>query len=189
MFKAKEIEDFLNKDDCQYLIDNFKDIDIWTSGGTDFWSNRVINMQQIINFDEKTGNIVISVRNRIAEKLKEVYNLENVYSDLFQMVRWFPGMEQPPHADDMTNIDSPDLEWFRHREYAAIVYLNDNYSGGQTYYPNYDYYISPKVGKLALHPGDPEHLHGVTKIENEIRYTLASFWTTDRNFADEWSIH
>jgi hypothetical protein len=78
------------------------------------------------------------------------------------------------------------LEWFNHREYGAIIYLNDNYSGGHTYYPNHNFDIAPAVGKLAIHPGDPEHLHGVSKIEDGVRYTLASFWTQDEKYFDGW---
>jgi hypothetical protein len=39
---------------------------------------------------------------------------------------------------------------------------------------------------LAVHPGDPEHLHGVTKVENGMRYTLASFWTQEEEYFDGW---
>jgi hypothetical protein len=98
-------------------------------------------------------------------------------------------MEQPPHADDMTNAKSENensLDWFAHREYGAIIYLNDNYNGGHTYYPNHNFDIKPEAGKLAVHPGNPEHLHGVTKVSDEIRYTLASFWTQDKEYFDQW---
>jgi hypothetical protein len=36
--------------------------------------------------------------------------------------------------------------------------------------------ITPEMGKLAVHPGDVDHLHGVTKIEENVRYTIAFFW-------------
>jgi hypothetical protein len=122
---------------------------------------------------------------RCKEKIKELYDVEDVYSDTLQIVRWFPEMEQPPHADDMTNTDIKGLE---HRAYGSIIYLNDNYEGGKTYYPNFDVSITPKVGNLAIHPGDPEHLHGVTKIQDGMRYTIASFWTLNKLHSHDWPI-
>jgi hypothetical protein len=78
------------------------------------------------------------------------------------------------------------LKEFSYREFGSIVYLNDNYSGGHTYYPNYNFDIKPEAGKLAVHPGDPEHLHGVSKIEGTTRYTLAAFWSRNKDYFDDW---
>jgi hypothetical protein len=95
-------------------------------------------------------------------------------------------MSQPPHADDMTDTN---ISGFEHRSFGSIIYLNNDYLGGHTYYPNFDIEIIPEAGKLAVHPGDPNHLHGVTKIENGIRYTVASFWTTEKEKGNDWSIY
>ena len=98
----------------------------------------------------------------------------------------FPETEQPAHADDMTNYEG--MEWFHHRHYGAILYLNDDYKGGHTFYPQHNFEIIPKAGTLALHPGDTNHLHGVTKIKNSKRYTIASFWTREKKYSDGWSL-
>ena len=39
-----------------------------------------------------------------------------------------------------------------------------------------------------MHPGDPEHLHGVTKIEGGMRYTIASFWTYEKERSHDWPV-
>jgi hypothetical protein len=190
MFNAKIVENFLSKDVCEFIVNSVKDISPWESGGDDFWDNRSLNIRTL--FDKghsELAKILINTKDKVKKEIEEAYGQGPVYSDLFQVVRWFPGMEQPPHADDMTNVEGEDdLEWFAHRNFGAIIYLNDDYSGGETFYPQHEISISPEAGKLAVHPGTPDHMHGVTKIENETRYTLASFWTFDKEFADEWSI-
>jgi hypothetical protein len=142
------------------------------------------------SYENKNVDIAIIVNN-IRKKIKKIIELEygngkEVYADLIQIVRWFPGMEQQPHADDMKNIDDAD-KWFNHRDFGAILYLNDDYEGGITYYPEYELGIIPKSGRLAIHPGDSDHLHGVTKIENVNRYTIASFWTFDKSYESDYS--
>jgi hypothetical protein len=183
MFNAVTKENFITKENCEYLIKTATELDIWESGGTGFWENRVLNYYTILQRDKKAAEIMLDANSRCGNIIKNNYAIPEVYSDTLQIVRWFPGMEQPPHADDMTNTD---IHGFEHRVFGSIIYLNDDYEGGQTYYPNYKISITPQAGKLAVHPGDPEHLHGVTKIEGGMRYTIASFWTLDKNKSHKW---
>lgn len=187
MLNAKLIKNFVSVEDCEYLINAATCLDEWESGGSAFWDNRVLNYTSMLKFDRDAAIIMLDANIRCGQTIKEEYNLEDsAYSDTLQLIRWFPGMEQPPHADDMTNTDT---NGFQHRAYGSIIYLNDSYSGGHTYYPNFDFDIKPEVGALAIHPGDPEHLHGVTQVQDGLRYTIASFWTLDRSKAHDWSIY
>jgi hypothetical protein len=186
MFNAKIVENLISKEDCEYLVNAAIASDLWENGGDTFWNNRVINYSRMVDFDHKASEIMIRSNIECGKKIKELYNLdEDVYSDTLQVIRWFPGMEQSPHADDMSNTD---IVGFSHRDFGSILYLNDRYSGGQTYYPNFNINITPQTGSLAIHPGDPEHLHGVTKVEGSNRYTIASFWTKDKEKSGGWSL-
>jgi hypothetical protein len=186
MFNAKITKDFVSKEDCRYLLSFAYSWDSWESGGSEFWDNRVTNYTSVLSFDKKAAGIMLKANRDCSELIKSSYNLEfPVYSDTLQLIRWFPGMEQRPHADDMTNSE---IKGFEHRAFGSIIYLNDDYQGGRTFYPNFDIEIVPEAGSLAVHPGDPEHLHGVTKIENSVRYTIASFWTFNKEKSHEWPI-
>lgn len=188
MFNAKTVDNFLSFEESNSILSFARSVEQWEGGGDHFWSNRCLNPEYIYNnYSKEIPTLMKTIKDRLGENLKSLYGLNEIYCDTFQIVRWFEGMEQPPHCDDMK--DSEGTEGFHHREFGAIVYLNDNYEGGQTYYPNYNFYITPKSGTLAIHPGDIEHLHGVTKVTGSIRYTLASFWTSRKEFDHEWSIH
>lgn len=191
MHSIKTYNNFMSKDEIKYILDFAKGIEQWEDGGgMGFWSNRSLNAITIYNqHDKMVGKFLYNLRERVKSAIQEMYILDKpIYPDLFQIVRWFPGMEQPPHADDMTNSDQDGLDWYHHRHFGSIIYLNNDYSGGHTYYPQYDIEIKPEPGTLAVHPGDPDHLHGVTKIEDDIRYTIASFWTFDKEYFDGWTI-
>lgn len=188
MFNPKIVDDFLNKDECKKILEFAKSVESWGQDDSDFWNNRFLNSSDIATINPDIGKLIYDIRSRVAVQIESQYGIKKIYPDLFQIVRWFPGMEQSPHADDMTNADGDGLDWFAHREFGAIIYLNEDYSGGKTYYPNYNFEVEPKSGKLAIHPGDPEHLHGVTKVDGNIRYTLASFWTRDKSYFDNWII-
>jgi hypothetical protein len=178
MFNPKLFNNFITKDSCSYLIAKAIESNLWEGGGSSFWDNRVINYSKLLTYDKNAAKIMKNANLRCAIKIQEEYFINKpIYSDTLQVIRWFPEMEQSPHADDMTNTE---IKGFEHRVFGSIIYLNNNYNGGHTYYPNHNFEIIPEIGKLAIHPGNPEHLHGVTKIKDNIRYTIASFWTFEK---------
>lgn len=187
MLNAKIIKNFISKEDSKYIIDASIRSNLWQNAGSKFWDGRAITYKNLKEFDEKAGSIMLDANNRCKDVIEKEYGLQKkIFPDFLQVIRWFPGMEQYPHADDMTNTD---INGFQHRKFGSIIYLNDDYSGGRTYYPKFNFEIVPQVGMLAVHPGDPEHLHGVTKIYGAMRYTIASFWAYEREAPVGWSIY
>ena len=187
LFKAKTFENFISDKEIDTILSFAKTKQTWEDSGP-FWNNRTLNLEFLFNSEDHEIAIIINnIRKKIKETIQTEYgNGKEVYADLIQLVRWFPGMEQHPHADDMKNIEDSD-EWFHHRDFGAILYLNNDYEGGITVYPEYELGIVPKPGMLAVHPGDSDHIHGVTRIENSNRYTIASFWTFDKKYEHDYS--
>jgi hypothetical protein len=181
LFNAKTQELIISKEEAENIVGIVSKIDEWENAGSDFWDGRALNYSNIYeNHDKELGLFLFKLIDKIKNSITEMYGLEQeIYPDLLQVIRWFPGQEQPPHSDNM--MDTEHHEENQHRVFGAIIYLNDNYKGGCTYYPQYGIEIKPEVGKLAVHPGDTDHMHGVSKIEDSIRYTIASFWTFDKN--------
>ena len=60
---------------------------------------------------------------------------------------------------------------------ATLLYLNNNYSGGEIYFPGYDISIKPNAGDLVCFPDTPDFVHGVKPISNGIRYTIPRWFT------------
>jgi hypothetical protein len=58
---------------------------------------------------------------------------------------------------------------------AILVYLNDDYVGGHLYFPEFDYYITPKPGDIVIFPGSLYYVHGVSEITSGVRYTLSKW--------------
>src|SRR4051794_11977436 len=59
-----------------------------------------------------------------------------LFTDLLQIVKWSPGMSMPAHDDNA-------FEGVGHRQFSAIVYLNDDYEGGETYFTRLDAAVKP----------------------------------------------
>ena len=84
--------------------------------------------------------------------------------DYVGVVRWPVGTFMKPHLDD-NNKHNPDI-------FAAMLYLNDDYSGGHTCFEHME--VKPEVGKLIIF-SNAHYLHYVNKVEGAERFVL-SFW-------------
>lgn len=190
-FRARIVDGFLTQEECESIVNLVSSIEPWQEDPDEsLWSNRSLSDSIIkTKYSEEIGNKLYEIKARIAQEIKNFYNIDEVYADLLSISRWFPGMDQTPHADDMSNVDEEKYKWFHHRDFGSVIYLNTNYSGGHTYYPDHNIEVTPKAGTLVIHPASPDHLHGVTKIEGNVRYTISSFWTTDKSYDDSATLH
>ena len=91
------------------------------------------------------------------------------------LVRWLPGNEQSPHSDKQLNDGSPNP--FPTYDINSIIYWNNDFEGGQFYYPEHDIELEIEPGMAVAHPGDIHYLHGVKPIISGTRWTTPSFYT------------
>lgn len=180
----KTFQNFLTPEEVKAFLEYARSKDKWDPAqGT--WDNRSLSVESIFKDRPDLAILLDKTQTKIKNSIEKSYGLDKeINADLIQLVRWFPGNLQSAHADDMTNSNA---KGFSHREYGAILYLNEDYKGGHTFYPQYDFEVIPKSGMLAVHPGTPDYLHGVTKVEEDMRYTIASFWTSVDGFKRDYS--
>jgi hypothetical protein len=88
-------------------------------------------------------------------------------SGLKTLQRMQEGIQLKAHTDQDTD---PSIR------YATIIYINDNYNGGELFFTNKDIEIKPKAGSLIVFPGTNEFNHGVRHVQaGPIRYVLVGF--------------
>jgi predicted 2-oxoglutarate/Fe(II)-dependent dioxygenase YbiX len=105
-----------------------------------------------------------------------------LYSDTAQLVRWQEGHELTPHADNVEPDGAPNAT--PHRSYSSLLYLNDDYVGGETYFPGHGVRLKPEAGALVLFGAGPQYVHGVTRVTHGLRYTYAGWFTHDPQHED-----
>ena len=75
---------------------------------------------------------------------------------------------------------------YGHRIFGTIVYLNDDYLGGEIFYPQYGIEVKPKAGSLIIHRGNSDNIHGIKKIISGTRYAIPAFWGVDPEYNNEF---
>jgi hypothetical protein len=71
-------------------------------------------------------------------------------------------------------VEGMDYEEKKITEYGIIIYLNNDFVGGELYYPNQDLVYTPNPGDLVIHAAKEECRHGVKEITDGVRYTITS---------------
>lgn len=64
-------------------------------------------------------------------------------------------------------------------QYAAVLYINDDYVDGEVFFPQQDLKLRPKPGTLLIFPGTKDYVHGVHQVgDGPVRYVLPAFIKT-----------
>ena len=106
------------------------------------------------------------------------FPVEPKFSTLNNYVYWNPGKRMLPHYDNLGGDHSAPVM------YGCVFYLNDNFEGGELWYPNQGVEYVPEAGDMIIHPGSREYSHGVRDIISGLRISAGSF-ITQKDQSDE----
>ena len=162
-----EIDNFIDNNLCDYFVthhkENFEQLNLQ--------KNSDITLQhrdtKIISCEGqayRAGNLHYKV---LLSKLN--YLIKSYFKDSLinysQIVEWPEKSSQDEHIDTY------------YHPFTSIIYLNDNYSGGETVVGGK--ILKPKKGKIVLFDGNKVK-HQVLEISSGIRYTNATWYITPK---------
>jgi hypothetical protein len=195
------IHDFLTKEEIEKSLAFQKELtenNLWDPTGNgkpssqeDNWSQRFFPSWYLKRKDLGYGakkdiellNMLVEIRKRLKKQIQQKYNIENIYCDSLNLIRWPHGLAQPPHADfENFGLEDHVHNW---REIGNVIYLNNDFDGGQIFYPQHNVEVEIKPGMAVFFPGDIHHVHGVKRILNGTRYTISTFWSGYPHHADD----
>jgi hypothetical protein len=186
----KIIPNFIDLEDLKKIQSFLPDINEWMNAGENqyaedgtctydalYWSNRQCSWDILKRINLEIYNLIDFYIDKMKLFLQDSFNVELTKRPPV-IIRWFPGLEQHPHADKQLNDGSPNP--FPTYDINSLFYYNDNYTGGELYYPQYDLEIKPSPGLAVAHPGDINYLHGVKAVLSGERFTTPSFYTISK---------
>lgn len=170
----------VSHEECNSIIDYLlteKAVDKIVKHGMP-WENSD-NLSFIDVKDKKVRAMIDRYRFTLTQLVYETYR-EIAYPHFSDLVVWRKDMEMGFHKDN--GYEGSDQNIFRIRKYSAILYLNDNYLGGETVIKQEnkpDFVSVPKQGSVTIFKSNEECFHGVNQIKKGTRYTIASWFSTD----------
>ena len=193
-----EVENFMTPEELSTLQEFARTNTVWdkteshvdedgiVTYDADYWKDRVATFGSLNKANPEIPVIINNLVNRLKPIIEEFFSVEaNPTSPA--IVRWLPGQLQQPHADKelhegngaAAGEDRPND--FPYYDLASLFYINDDYEGGELYFPQHNIQFKPKPGAAYFFPGDKNYVHGVTEIVSGIRYTCPFFWTITKH--------
>lgn len=174
--KIYQVENFIPSAVCDSIVKWFKEEKrLEINEGNSLFDNRTIPYASIK--DNWIKQQVNGYRFDITVEARKLYGTK-LYPDYTDLVYWPTGMSMDVHADAVWLDGTPAV--FPYRFCAGVCYLNDDYEGGETYFPRHNKEVAPKKGKIVLFPSTLEYQHGVRKVIGE-RYTMPIWFSKDKN--------
>lgn len=136
--------------------------------------------------DEHSSNAVLDIDSDQALEARRIFSrivkeTGSAFSDMnelfvcaFWLAKQYPGSKVDLHNDTDNGANE-------HLDYSAVIYLNDQQSGGELRFVSYGYTYVPRAGDVVIFPSKEAGLHGVLTI-NEERYSLPVWMTRDPLF-------
>ena len=143
-------DNLLSQLECNTLIDYYKKNENFSQKYRDVYPLELKTKNPNINFLET--------------KLNSISKNFNSEIDWFQIVKWPINSTQNLHFDNASQKTT----------LTSITYLNDDYTGGQTYYEDGTIF-KPKKGRSLFFNGQ-YYKHGVKPVNKNIRYVVAAWY-------------
>lgn len=162
--KVYEILDFIREEEQNFIwsvIQNSTEED---------WPLEVDN--QFLKNDPSLSGRTFHIRDEhrkvtttIDERINNLFENNGWINQIATIQRFFPNTGMNPHVDN--EVDDTVL-------FGVVIYLNDNYEGGEIHYPDLDLTIKPKARSVVIHPAGLKH--EVFSVKgNQKRYTFSLF--------------
>lgn len=105
-----------------------------------------------------------------------LYKGLNRYVDIsghtgFQLLRYKPGQHFHEHVDNVARHAT----WGQ-RQLSVVLYLNDGFDGGETYFPRQQRVITPVAGNLIVFPSHFTHPHASADVVTGVKFSVVTWF-------------
>ena len=146
-----EFKNFLNQHEIDTLVEHLVGLkeDNWVES-KDNWNRRRTPLY---------GYPMDQISNRI----NSIF-ISGHIDELSMASRYLTGDRMSVHRDE---------EGYKKINWGIVIYLNNDYLGGEIYYPELDIVHKPEPGSMILHAGNIPH--GVYAVTEGIKYMMTTF--------------
>jgi hypothetical protein len=130
------------------------------------WKKQMLFLEKTENLLPIAKDLLDSIHDRCINKINKHFNSQYTLDPLYSIFRFERGDFMKEHHD--SGLSS-------YIKYGLVIYLNDNFEGGEIYYPNLNLEMKAKSLSLHLHPANSIYRHGVKEVLSGERFTLAAF--------------
>ena len=165
--------------ECTFIIDLYDRYSELTSQ-RDYNCQPLLDYYTLRDVDRESASWVYGVTLRCKEKIEVDLRTPELFVESLFVACLLSGDSHIAHAD---NARRERGRWVPNhtpqRDYTGLVYLNDNFTGGELVFPDRDVVMIPKPGLLVGFPSNHKFVHAVPKVLSGKRYSLPVWFTVN----------
>lgn len=124
-------------------------------------------------------DISISLRSMQTKFISDIafknYILETKYPEL-QLPDYFNIRKYDVGANMGQHVDSSDETDLYHPVVSGVLYINDDYEGGELVFLKQEITVKPSAGSLVIFPSSEPYLHRPMPVTSGVKYMVPFFW-------------
>jgi hypothetical protein len=182
---------FMDAQECIQIMNFFEDQGVneghWMQ--TCFYDSKgmaLVSSQEALErsgLEQRQANYFDWLNNEIKSAIEQAFGREVVTNSTHAQL-WPTGSFARWHSDN-SDIDGNPSAWSNNK-FASILYLNDNYEGGELIFRDHDLTVKLPQGTLIVFPGGIENVHRVEEVKSGDRVTVVGFWDfADSEYSEE----
>lgn len=179
---VKQIPDFFSEQECQQIIE-------FSESKNEYQKSMILDNAGIVKVDDTRTSYSInlppaelSLYNSLRDRTSDLLRVPKSHIEGLQCVRYAEGQQFHPHWDSNNLLN---------RRHTLLVYLNDDFTGGETYFPELMLKVTPERGK-ALHFLNEDtdgnviqySLHAGLPVKRGIKYAC-NIWVKNRPLTED----
>lgn len=161
----QEEEGFFSEDKCKQIISE--------ADNQGFVPSAVLqgDSDAIVDYHSRSSQSLNWYDDKLNTAVKKY--IGDLQLETWQLLKYEEGNQFLAHFDNGGHLNK--------RLFTILIYLNDDYEGGTTTFPNINLTIKPKTGKMIIFKNlnkgisDSKSLHSGDKIEKGTKYVLVSW--------------
>ena len=145
----KTVDNFLSQEECNEIISLIEQNNQRSSIAGEEKNTRIITKSRTSNtsFLSNKNTIV----NAIKQKISKILNIDTKQIESLQGIKYISGQYFLPHRDGYEGIRKENLtKESGNRIWSLLIYLNEDYEGGETGFPLLNLDIKPKKGMALM---------------------------------------
>jgi hypothetical protein len=173
------LENSLSLQECSFLIglyDRYSEL----ACSRDYNDRPLLDYYTLREVANESASRLHIIAMRCKENVALYFGTPVLFIESFFVACLFPGDSHTPHADNERREEG---RWVPNhtpqRDYTGLVYLNDDFTGGELVFPSLGIVIAPRPGLLVGFPSNHEFVHAVPKVLSGKRYSLPVWFTVN----------
>ena len=177
----------LSEEQCNFIINTFEEVNQWENAWVvgDVPDYRKTLVTYITQLSRAHSSAIMKAHNDVAyayvkalEEVKRQYTYGGEQSHMdyccdegFQLFKYPEGYYYKEHVDH--GIANEEMQ---KRQITTVLYLNDNYVGGEITFPRQGISYKPEIGEVVVFPSNYTHPHIAEEIKEGTKYSCVTWF-------------